>query len=116
MIVELVGMAVVGYLGTCLGWRLRAPPPGPTDDRIEFNGSWRTTPLKNGDPSQIYAYRCPACSIDMLRESFRPKLCECAEHPKAHFHFACKTCGFTALMKTATDALRGGGVAPKETP
>ena len=82
----------------------------PEDTSIAF--SWQTVGVIDG-------FCCPKCNWITGRISDRkkvpgqiveptktkgwehPKLCECSEYHKEHFHFECGTCGFKAIMRTA---------------
>lgn len=80
------------------------------DDSIAFD--WRSVGVIDG-------FCCPKCNWITGRISDRkkapgqivelakpkgwehPKLCECLEYHKEHFHFERGTCGFKAIMRTA---------------
>jgi hypothetical protein len=117
VIAEIIACAAGSAAGQ-LAWsyltRKSAPVKEPEDTRIAFNGAWRKLSVKTKDRPfaqdlDVYGYRCPACAHDVGREQWTPKFCECPEHPKPHFHFACSVCGLKAMMKPAA---LPDGVAP----
>lgn len=54
--------------------------------------SWQTGP----------GFRCPKCNQREANKK-QPKICNCLDFERDHFHFKCVDCEFTAIMRTADD-------------
>jgi len=50
---------------------------------------------------------CPKCThyqrTGKQTVAIVPKICECPQYHKPHFHFECYACGYKAIMRTADD-------------
>jgi hypothetical protein len=59
---------------------------------------------QNNDIHGKGGFQCPVCMC-RFKNPNQPKLCECPEFPRDHFHFECADCGYNPIMRTANDPI-----------
>lgn len=94
----------------------------PLRDPIPWNDPYRTnanpldgSALKSPDiikwawkhDTTPMCHMCPKCHhyqrTDSQTKAIVPKICECTQYHKSHFHFECYKCDYKAIMRTADD-------------
>lgn len=57
-----------------------------------------------GGSSRQTGFKCPKClSIRNPERQNHPKICDCSDYSKKHYHYQCLTCDYNAIMRTADD-------------
>jgi hypothetical protein len=85
------GAALMAGFDACVR-RLGCPTKSVDDGSVQW--------LCRTSTNNLFA--CPKCLFGNGTPSIG-QICECCEYSQSHFHFACTSCGFKAIMRTADD-------------
>lgn len=68
--------------------------------KLEHEGTLPWSIYSSNAPND--GFRCPKC-INRARNKKQYPICKCDMYPREHYHFKCKDCHYTNILRTADD-------------
>lgn len=110
MLIEIINVAVLTAAAAAGGFASMKLMQSKTNQNPialpEHEGSIRWNWQRFGTGIRVEGknggFKCPKC-LSITCNTKQPRLCECHEYPRDHFHFKCKDCFFASIMRTADD-------------
>lgn len=82
------------------------PEPQPDPPSHPYLYGWVANKQVDRRIERVYGWRCPVCAKSFVSEkdiNMQGAICDCLEFPRLHFHWKCRACRYTAIMRTAND-------------
>jgi hypothetical protein len=102
------GAILYGWLRQRYGAKPPASDPPVTSDppSHEYLYKWVRNKKIGNDLVRVDGWVCPMCISAFTLPKYinlHGAICDCLEFPRAHFHWNCPECKYTAVMRTAND-------------
>ena len=78
-----------------------APLPAPAPKPKKTPLLWENV-SGNSTVNGKWGLLCPKCRM-RINNTKQPKICDCDQHDKEHYHFKCYDCGYQNVLRTADD-------------